>query len=239
MRKLFLFLTVLTFGITLSSCLSVGNQNFAETSIVYIDSHGFTTYGKTLSGRAIYNDQISIMSPRTFKVMNYSWDEEYGVQDMDGVTLYKVVTTGDVIDLSQTELITGISNIERGATLKEIKQPVYDKHGVYFDDFWLFEYTYEGKEGQKPRLSFFLRENSQDENIKEIDIRLNLHGEAKEGAETRTYSDVIAVDMKLIRSMFLGPSNQNVRLKFFYFDDDTSENPTSSQNTWEMSSYDK
>ncbi len=239
MKKLFLFLTVLTFGISLSSCLSVGSQNFTETSIVYIDNHGFTTYGKTLSGRGITNDRIRLMESKTFKIISYSWEEEMGMTELDGTTLYNVAIAGDPIDLPQTRLVTGQVEFPKGVGFNEVKAPAYDNYGVYFDDFWLFEYSYKAKEGQKPSVSFFQRQSdSSTPDIIEVDIRLSLVGEAKDGADEKLYGDLVAVDMQQIRQQFLGPSNSSVKLKFYYYEKE-GENLTSSQNTYEMTHLDR
>ena len=93
MKKLFLFLSVITFGLTLSSCLGSGNSNFTESSIVYIKQYNGIVYGRTLSGNAITSAKIKMMQPGTFKAFTYTWDEEYGFADTgsENARIYNVV----------------------------------------------------------------------------------------------------------------------------------------------------
>lgn len=240
MKKIFLFLTVLTFGLTMTSCLNSGSQNFVETSIVFIDSHGFSTFGKTLSGRVISNERISLMEPKTFKIISYSWDEDYGMAPIGDGSAYKVVVSGDPIDLSRSFLDTHNQNPEfRGTPITQIKNPAYDEFGFWFDDFWLFEYSYKGKEGEKPFLSFYLREpNENNPSLVEVDIRLNLSGDPKEGATERDIVDVTSVDMRYIRDRFLNSDNKSLSVKFYYFNSEEGQ-LVSSQNNWRMTYAEK
>lgn len=221
-KNLFLFLTVIAFGLGLSSCLSGGSQHFAEVAIVYIDTHetgGFTTYGKTHTGKAITSTKIKLMQPNTFKLFYYAWDEENGFTELgDAGNLFNVQMGEEVKDIAGTRLNTYASAPEedKGSLFEEIAAPIYSARGDWFDDFWVFQYNYKAKEDEKPSVSFFLRQNEEEDNKKlKVDIRLNITGNPKEGASEKVYSEIVAVNMNEIRQNYLS-SQDEVAIEFYY-----------------------
>ena len=151
MRKLILFFIVVSFGPTMTSCLDEGSQNFSESSIVYIAMDQNLIYGKTLTGRVITSSEIKMMELGTFKFFAYSWDESYGYTTLGSASVHNVVVTGEVGELNTSVLRTvPVTETTPNIPLKELKEPAYDPEGVYFDDYWLFQFSYMGKEGETP-----------------------------------------------------------------------------------------
>lgn len=242
MKKLFLFLTVVVLGISLSSCLTGGKQRFSEPAIVYIDQSDlppYSTYGKTHSGNGITNPKIELMQPGTFKMFYYLWEEDFGTTAIGNGTLLNVEISGEIVDINKTTLEPGYGSIEteRGTPFKAIGSPIYDQKGVWFKDYWVFQYSYNGKEGQTPNVKFSLREeegeNSSGTKLLKVDMRLNLVGEPKEGATSNNLTSWIAVDMRYIRDAFLRNKDDKVEVKFYYYNTEEGE-ITSSQNNWPM-----
>ena len=232
-KNLFLFLTVIAFGLGLSSCLSGGSQHFAEVAIVYIDTHeagGFTTYGKTHTGKAITSTQIKLMQPNTFKLFYYAWDEENGFTDLgEEGSLFNVQMGDEVKDIAGTRLNTYASAPEedKGSLFEEIAAPIYSARGDWFDDFWVFQYNYKAKEDEKPSVSFFLRQNDEEEENKnlKVDIRLNITGEPKEGASEKVYSEIVAVNMEEIRHTYLSSQEgkEEISIEFYYHNEEDKD----------------
>ncbi len=228
MRKLILFFIAVSLGLTMTSCLDEGSQNFSESSIVYIAMDQGLVYGKTLTGRVITSDKIDMMVPGTFKFLSYSWEESYGYTSLGEVSVYNVITSGEVIDISQTYLqMAPVTEVTPKLDFKDIKRPVYDENGIYLDDYWLFEYSYMGKEGETPIVSFYKRSSTeQNPDPVEIDVRLVKTGTPKDGASEKLYTDVIAVDMRQLRQMYGGTSTtstKDLRIKFWYYLDGRTE----------------
>lgn len=228
MRKLILFFIAVSLGLTMTSCLDEGSQNFSESSIVYIAMDQNLIYGKTLTGRVITSDKMQMMQPGTFKFFSYSWEESYGYTPFGEVNVYNVVPTGDVIDISKTYLqMVPVTEVTPNVYFKDIKRPVYDENGVYLDDYWLFEYSYMGKEGETPIVSFHKRSSTeQNPDPIEIDVRLAKTGTPKDGASEKLFTDVVAVDMAQLRHMYGGTSTsstKDLRIKFWYYLDGRTE----------------
>ncbi len=239
MKKLFLFLSVITFGLTLSSCLGSGNSNFTESSIVYIKQYNGIVYGRTLSGNAITSAKIKMMQPGTFKAFTYTWDEEYGFADTgsENARIYNVVILGDAQDIDNRALTLQPVSENQGAAIKQIAGIQYDTNGAYLDDYMLFNYALEHKEGEKFDISFHLRATEQESpETLTVDIRFNLVEEAKENAKEETTVDIIAVNMKYIRDNFLENKNSEVKIEFLYYNKiGEDSNPVKVQNAFTSS----
>lgn len=233
MKKLLLFFTTITLGLSLTSCLDGGSQNFSETAIVYIDQHSIQTYGKALNGRGlIISQKIQLMDPNNFYIFSYSWNEESGYTAIGDASAYNVNVISEEIKLQKT----GLSQIPAPAEtptvkFKEIAEPIRDEEGKYIDDNWLFPYSYMGKEGETPSASFFKREgNSEKPNLVEIDIRLTKTGEGK--GNDKVFTNYVGVDMSLLRQNYMGANNE-IEIKFYYYVDGKDE-PVASEKTYKM-----
>lgn len=226
MRKLILFFTAVSLGLTMTSCLD-GNQNFSESRIVYIDqTPSGTIYGKTLSGRLITSDKMMLMEPGTFKFFHYSWEESYGYAQIgENLSANKVVIHGDVVDIKNTHLeMMPVIEVEEPLHFNEIRlPPVYHPENVLFGDKWLFEFYFTGKEGEIPVVTFNKREASEQspDNV-QIDIRITKTGTPKEGATERIMGDLISLDMRALRQMFSG-QNKDINIKFYFYQKDRQE----------------
>lgn len=224
MKNLILFFIAISLGFTMTSCLG-GSQNFSESNIVYIDQAGSVVYGKTLNGRFITSEKMILMEPGTFKFFFYSWEESYGYTQIgDNFNANNVVIQGDVVDITDTYLqMTPVSEVENQIHFSEIRKPAYDPDGIYFGDKWLFEYYFSGKEGEIPVVTFNKRNTTEQfPDIIEIDIRLTKTGAPKEGATEKPMGDLISVDMRALREMYVG-QNKNVNIKFYYYVKDREE----------------
>ncbi len=203
MKKLLLFITVALLGVSMSSCLDMGSQQFNDRSIVYISQYQGRIYGKTLSGRVITSDKMQIMSPRSFKLFSFSWDESYGYTPIGDLQANNVVITGDEIDIASTELWDIPADSETAEyKFKQILSPAHDPYGKYFDDFWLFEYHYRALEGEKYTLEFYTREYDESEKMLLVDIRLFRTEVGKENASEKDFFNIMAVDMGQLRRKY-------------------------------------
>lgn len=235
MKKLLLFFTTITLGLSLTSCLDGGSQNFSETAIVYIDQHSIQTYGKALNGRGlIISQKIQLMEPKNFYIFSYSWNEESEYTAIGDASAYNVNVISEEIKLQKTWLSPTPAPAETPTVkFKEIAEPIRDEEGKYIDDNWLFPYSYMGKEGETPSASFFKREgNSEKPNLVEIDIRLTKTGEGK--GDERQLTNYVGVDLNHLRQNYItqGGSNE-IEIKFYYYVDGKDE-PVASEKTYKM-----
>lgn len=236
MKKLLLFFTTITLGLSLTSCLDGGSQSFSEPAqIVYIDQHSIQTYGKTFGRGLIISDKIQLMQPKNFYIFSYSWNEESGYTAIGDASAYKVVVTSEEVKLPKSSLNLSPAPAEAPeAKFTEITEPLQIPEGVYFDDNWLFSYSYKGKEGETPSVSFFKREaNSENPGQIDIDIRLAKSGTPKEGATEKVFSNYVGVDMNYLREAYLGGSTNEINIKFYYYVDGKDE-PVPSEKTYKM-----
>lgn len=224
MKKLLLFITVALLSVSMSSCLDMGSQKYNETSIVYISQHQGRMYGKTLSGRIITSEKMQIMPPRSFKIFHFSWDESYGYTQIGEAQADNVIIAGEPIDLPST-VVMDITAPEEAPEYRfsGILSPAHDPYGKFFDDFWLFEYKHEALEGERFNLEFYTRDYSAGENTVSIEIRLNRIAPAEENAVKKEYVNIVAADLGSLRSRYLGPSNEELKIKFYYHIDGNDE----------------
>ena len=183
MRKLLLFITVALLSVSMSSCLNMGSQKYSEASVVYIFQHQGKMFGKTLSGRVITSPTMQIMSPRSFKLFHFSWEESNGHTKIGEGLADNVVIGGEPIDIVSTDVMD-IAAPEEAPEHRfiQILSPAHDPWGRFFDDFWLFEYEHKALEGERYNLEFYTRGYSASENTVSIEIRLNKIAPAKENA---------------------------------------------------------
>lgn len=221
MRKLILFFTVIAFGLTMTSCLNTGSQNFAETSVVYIAMDNGVVYGRTLRGKIITSDKIRMMEPGTFKLFNYSWEESYGYTTLGEVNIFNVVIAGEVLDINKTHLnMMPVTEAEPIVYFDALKNPIYNQEGVYFDDFWLFEYNFKAKKGESTLVTFNKRAPGENADVIEVDVRLKKLGTPDSGASDVESVNIVAVDMKQLRQMHEGTSTtstKDIQVKFYYY----------------------
>ena len=114
MKKLFLFLTVLAFGVSFSSCLKMDNSFTDPLNLVYINEHNGAIYGKTQGGRLITNPKFQLMDINSLHLMSYNWDEkQHGTSNIGAATVFNVqlieeipITYKDRIEGSVSKLNT-------------------------------------------------------------------------------------------------------------------------------------
>ena len=231
MKKLLLFLTVLTFGISFSSCLKMDNTFTDPYNIVYIGEYSSTIkYGKTQTGKLITSNEMQTMENKSMHLLSYTWDEKKnGTTTVGAATAFEVDIIGKKA-ITKTFLYPG-SHSEKSDLFKKTANPVRDEFGIYFDDVWVFDYAFEAIEGQHSTVSFFLREedNSEESNINskktvKVDIHLSIDGTPREGVkEKKLMGDLVAVDLSDIRRRFVNESKKDVEIKFYYYDEEGAE----------------
>lgn len=221
MKKLFLFLTVLTFGVSFSSCLKMDNSFTDPYNIVYINEYEFMTkFGKTQTGKLIVNDAIQKMENKSMHLISYSWDEKKNTTSSIGAaTAFNVDIIGQK-SIAMTSLYTGSHSSESDLFTK-VATPVRDEYGIYFDDLWVFEYAFEAIEGQTSSVRFYQRDednndNSNSKKIIKVDVHLSVSGTPGEGKEKKMMGDIVAVDLSRIRSQYVSKTNEEVEIQFFY-----------------------
>ena len=217
MKKLLLFITVALMGFSMTSCLNDGSQQFNERSIVYITQQYGKVYGKTLSGKIITAPKMQTMDTRSFKFFNYSWDEEFGMTEIGDFEAYNVAISGLEIDIAQTTIMDiPVESETPDHRFMKIFSPAHDPNGLFFDDFWLFEYTFRGVEGDKATVDFHIREFREDDDMVIVDLRLDKYEVGKENAMTRDYANIIAVDLGELRHEYLRGDRKEINIQFFY-----------------------
>lgn len=235
MKKLLLFFTAITLGLSLTSCLDGGSQNFTEPSFVYIDQYQMTTYGKALNGRGlIYSDNPSfqMLEAKTFNFLTYSWEEESGYKAIGENNAFNVAVASEIIKIPKKDLIsTPVSEETPETRFSKIDEVVHDPTGVVFDDNWLIQYTYMAKEDEKTSVEFYLRA-SEDESpeVVDVDLRLIKTGTPKEGATDKLHTNYITVDMAYLRMRYLNQSDQEIKVKFHYYVEG-SDTPSTVENS--------
>lgn len=201
-----------------SSCLEDGGRNYEENTVVYLASDGFIgrIYGRTLSGRLITSNEMQLMQPGTFKLLRYSWVEEYGYTPI-GLDMQadNVVLVGDPISISSVNLRVNqqAPQVETPVPFVDVASPVYADDAVYLGDHWLFQYAYDIKKGQNAHVNFYYmpEEGDATDNKLNIYIDLTITGEPESGASTTTATDIIAVNMSDLRAMYEGTSSSSTK----------------------------
>lgn len=223
MRKVILFLSIVVSSFMVTSCLD-GNRNYSEPSVVYIATEGFTTYGRTLSGRFISSPQIKMMMPGSLHLMNYSWDEEYGSTPVGDYLADNVVVAEGHKELTRISLFTGTPpEVENRAKFTHDLQPLGLGMEQFIGDYWVFEYGYKAREGETSNVRFYLDLDASDieKNEAVIYVHIEIVGEPKDETKSPTQAvDYVALDMSQLRSMYEGSSETSakavkVQLKYY------------------------
>lgn len=238
MKKLLLFFTSIAFGLSLTSCLDGGSQNFTEQSFVYIDNYQMATYGKAINGRGLIyseNPKFQMLDSKSYVFLAYSWEEENGYKAIGEQNAFNVSVGSDIIEINKTNLAPvkapDVVPTERFARIDGV---VHDPEGVFFDDNWLIQYSYIGKEGETPSVQFYLGKNTIDEdNTIQVDLRLTKSGTPKDGANEREYTNYTSVDMSFLRGTFLASSGKEIKVKFNFYKQG-SDTPVVTENYYVM-----
>ncbi len=219
-KRIFPVIMLLAATLLFSSCLGEGSNNYSDTTVVYIDSHAGSVYGKTLTSRLITSSQIQLMTPGTFKFLTYAWDEEYGTSTIGEMEVDNVVITRDPVDVSRKMLsLAAPPEVEEPDLFLDISNPYYANNKLYLGDHWLFEYAYEAKKGQDASIQFYMVDDPQlGENEVLLEIRLVLDGEPDAGASLTSQTDIVAINMGPLRSLLEGESQakRDVKIHFQY-----------------------
>lgn len=233
MRKLILFLSIITIGLLMSSCIDEGNNNYTDSSYVYLDmSDNGVMYGKTISPysnmRVITNPNMTAMIPGEIKVMTYSWDEEYGTTalNISGETVQadNVRLASESLDLSITPLIMDIEapEVEEPVKFLEIAAPLYVDSKDFMNDNWIIQYAYEARKEQFAHIEFYKRQGEIIEGkniIISVDVHLTLTGPSN-GTDLEQKVSAIALNMSQLRAAYEDSSQsttKNLRVDFYYY----------------------
>jgi len=236
MRKSILFSAIIGVLLFMTSCLGEVNNNYADTTFVYIDSDYMgSTFGKTISQytptRLITSDEMFMMNPGTIKILSYSWDEEYGTKQLsiDGQTYNADVVrlSGDKVDVDPAYLnLSELSEEEESESFLEIAPPLFAQYADFMGDNWIFQYAYEIPKGQTAHVEFYKRDDEENSNNNIIiDIYLTHLGIA-EGTSVEKKTDFLALDMSTLRNQYDGISSTNTKdlnIRFVYHVKDRTE----------------
>ncbi len=248
MKKVILFLSVIGITLMMTSCLGEGGNNYTDSSFVYLSMDGRgQIYGKTFSRysshtRLITSNSMMTMDPGTFKFMVYSWDEANGTapitingQSYDA----DVVQLADkVIDISKTYLyLEELPEVENPVGFDDILAPLYTNSKSFMNDYWVVEYAYSAKKGERAQIEFYKRNELNDKGEIVIDIHLTLSG-TPEGTTVEKRGDAIALDMSDLRAMSEGSTQgKELKIRFMYYknkgDNDTEPEMVESQNVYQ------
>lgn len=228
MKKLMLFLSIVGISVLMTSCMKEVNRNFSETAAVYIvrDNASGLVYGRTWSGTFITSPTIKAMTPGSYKIIAYAWDESNGMATLgDNVSVYdNVAISGTPYDVEKATLMTTEAPEKESSLLAaEVVFFINDKN--YFQDHWILRYAYKAKTGQTPTLNFYLRENeNQSSNEIGIDVRLSLSEASGTGEADK--ADFVALDMAPLRMKYGSSTTSRTLNVKFYFYEGTRDTPT-------------
>ena len=229
MKNLILFSTIILLG--LSSCLEKGETQFSgeSFSMISMDKKGLV-YAKVVTNdmRAAFitSPQIKQLAPGTFAIIAYSWTESNGITQTDeGLQVYNANTTAEIKQLPKTTLYPS----DAPATPNDpflLYAPTYDS-GLYFNDHWMFPYSFKHKEGETGTLRFYKSTTApKTENSNEIivDIRLVKSGTATGTTEKTTQSGIV-VDMSQLRegTPTTGTTTKTLQIKFRFYREGQTE----------------
>jgi len=221
MKKIYPLILLLTGTLFLNSCLGEGNNNYSDTTIVYIDSHAGTIYGKTLTSRFITSSQMQLMMPGTFKFFSYAWDEEYGTSMIGEMKVDNVVITRDPEDVSlKTLSLSAPPEVEEPDMFLDISEPYYANNKLFLGDHWLFEYAYEAKKDEDAVIQFYMVDDPElGANEVLLEIRLVIEGEPAAGASLTSRTDIVALNIGPLRSYLVDQSQvkRDVKIQFQYY----------------------
>ena len=232
MKKVILFLSVIGAILLMTSCLGDTTNNYTDSSFVYLDMDDRgTTYGKTFSRysqtRFITSNSMITMEPGTFKFMAYSWEEESGVTQItvDGQTVLadNVQLMSEPIDINRTTLrMTEFPGVDDPVGFDDILSPLYADSRYFMDDYWVIEYNYTAKKGQRGQVEFYKKDELNAAGEIVIEIHLTISG-TPEGDSSVKNGDAIAVNMSQLRAMNSGKEELNIRFK--YYKNNNSDEP--------------
>jgi hypothetical protein len=181
------------------------------------------TYGKTFSRysqmRFITHSSMMTMQSGTFKVMAYSWYEENGTTPLiiSGQTVQadNIQLLADVVDITRTSLImTEPPEQENPKGFDEIVAPLYSDYKNFMDDYWVIEYAYTAKKGEKASVEFYKREEANERGEIVIELRLTLSGTPESDSGTM-YGDAVALNMSQLRTMNSTKDELKIRFKYY------------------------
>lgn len=233
MKKLILFLSVISFALLVTSCIDEGGNNYTDSTYVYIDmSDNGVMYGKTISPytnmRFITNPNMTAMIPGEIKVMSYSWDEEYGTTalSISGETVQadNVRLAGESFELKIEPLIMDIEapEVEEPKKFLEIAAPLYADNKEFMNDNWIVQYAYEAGKDQIANVEFYKREGETivgNNIIIAVDVHLTLTGPS-EGTALEPKASAIALNMSQLRAEYeesSDSSTKNLKVEFYYY----------------------
>lgn len=250
MKKVILLLSIIGAALFMTSCLGEESNNFTDHGFVYVDMDARgTPYGKSVNPeyyntRFITTSKMMGMTDGTIKYMMFNWDEEYGYTPvvLDGQTTidaYNVQLLSDPVDVATTYLnISELGEIEDPLGFDEIRVPIYSDDAKFMGDYWIIQYAYTAKKGQKPDVKFYKREEPNEKGEIVIDINLTLTG-TPETQTTQMFGDAVAVNMSQLRHLDGGTSNKELKIIFKYYKnqgDNTKPKQTDSNTySWKIS----
>lgn len=251
MKKTILFLCVAVSALLMTSCLGDTSNNYRDAGFVYIDrdSRG-QVYGKAInpaygSLRYITHSSMMTMIPGDIKIMTFNWDEEYGFTPItypDGsFNADNVNILDEPIDVPRTYIdLEQISDDEKGKFgLNELASPLFSNDKGLLNDYWIFQYSYIAKKGERGHVEFYKRDEPNTAGEIVIDVHFTLTG-TPEGENKINNSAAVAVDMSQLRSI-MSSSDKPLKIRFKYYRQRTTGTDleeTELQNviTWDITS---
>lgn len=218
MKKVVLFLTVIGTVLLMASCLGDTETYYSGSPLSYITStNSGVVYAKTVDGLFITSPKIQLEGePGSFAFITYSWKESENTIREDGI--YNATVTQISDPLYKGYLLSDEAPGEQEAEplLESFQQVVYG--GPYFDNHWIFAYSYKKEDGSKKGLRLYYNPETMGDNEIAVDIRLVDIGETID----KDQKDVlIAVDFSDIHEHYaaaLSPGGQkNLKVVFRYY----------------------
>ncbi|HBG42817.1 MAG TPA: hypothetical protein DDW85_15665 [Porphyromonadaceae bacterium] len=220
MKKLLLF-AMIGVSLILTSCLGETDTQFSGMPLSYITrTEGGTVFARTIDGLAITSSSIKNLTPGTFVVITYSWNEKTNTVTEDNI--YDVTVTNIDGPIEQSSIAHNAAPVQTPKIpLKDFQPFLYNSNiynaGEYFD-YHIF-YSYQTDESDKGQLKFY---KSEETDISDNKLVIDARWEASAFGKDSEKGASGAVKIKSIMDEFLAGSSsteyKTLQVTFQYFE---------------------
>lgn len=232
MKKNVLLFTIMLLGLAFSSCLKEEDEKFyGENDFAYITTNPegvqiARIYNRNIGGFfAITSDEIqNNLQLGECYILSYRWETKMGFIEGGDITVYDAELTNisGKLDKSSLTVCEEIPAIHEDSVFFKMR-PVadYDAANAFFDDNWIIEYSFRGKNKASAKLDFYMIQPQPVEDEYIIDVVMTKTEEG-EGETEFNITDNVVVNLRYIRDLYPATgSNSNLKtlnIKFRYYD---------------------
>lgn len=241
MKKLLLFLSVITVVALMTSCIE-RNNSYNDRDLVYIAvSENGVLHGRT-TGRIITSRNIRqglptadgvVFEPGNFYIFSFHWEEANGrVALGENVAADSVTITSPVIEVPSASLtMSPPEDLPNMQSFVSILQPWFERDAFWWGDNWIFSFLYRGGVNP-PELEFFKRDNPENSDNIDIDIRIPT---SSTGTNPQDREGIVAVNMSELRSKYqLEDRDRMLNIRFHFYQEGQATLHTSEPIPWRL-----